>query len=83
MSRIDDKKSWIGAFRARSKGAAVAKPEMEEMIAQVFLRTVSRPPTQHEMDEARAVIASAKVPADGVRDLLWAMINTREFKVNH
>ena len=53
------------------------------MIAQIFLRTVSRPPTAHEIDEARAVITSAKDPADGVRDLLWAMINTREFKVNH
>ena len=25
----------------------------------------------------------ATTPVDGVRDLLWAMLNTREFMVNH
>jgi len=44
---------------------------------------VSRPPTDQEMTNARSDIAAAKAPADGVRDLLWALINTREFKVNH
>ncbi len=52
-------------------------------IRQVFLRTVSRPPTELEFTKARADLAAAKTPVDGVRDLLWAMLNTREFMVNH
>jgi len=35
------------------------------------------------MARARAQVAEAKKPMDAIRDLLWAMINTREFKVNH
>ncbi len=53
------------------------------VIRQVFLRTVSRPPTESEFTQAKADLAAAKTPVDGVRDLLWAMLNTREFMVNH
>ena len=52
-------------------------------ITQVFLRTVSRPPTASEVEKARVDIAAANSTAEGVRELLWAMLNTREFMVNH
>ena len=71
--------SWIADLR-RTGGKTI---DVDDAIRQVFLRTVSRPPTEEEISEARADIGSAKAPVDGVRDLLWAMINTREFKVNH
>ena len=52
------------------------------LIREVFLRTVSRPPTDVELAHASADIAAAKSPVEGLRDLLWAMLNTREFLVN-
>lgn len=52
-------------------------------IRQIFLRTVSRTPTEAEFTQARADLAAAKSPVEGLRDLLWAMLNTREFMVNH
>lgn len=55
----------------------------EATIRQVFLRTLSRPPTADELAKARTDLSEAKTPLDGVRDLLWAMLNTREFMVNH
>jgi len=55
----------------------------DDYITQVFLRTVSRPPTATEIEKARADIAAANSPSEGVRELLWAMLNTREFMVNH
>jgi hypothetical protein len=58
------------------------KFDVENAIREVFLRTVSRPPTATEMANAKSDIASAKSPIDGLRDLLWAMLNTREFMVN-
>ncbi len=57
--------------------------KLDDYITQVFLRTVSRPPTATEFEKARADFAAAKSPAEGVRELLWAMLNTREFMVNH
>ena len=74
--------SWISQLR-RSNPKTASPEEVDSMITQAFLRTVSRPPTAHEMAEARSDIAAAKTPVDGVRDLLWALLNTREFKVNH
>lgn len=56
---------------------------VDDYINQVFLRTVSRPPTATEIEKARADLAAATSPAEGVRELLWAMLNTREFMVNH
>ncbi len=55
----------------------------ESLINEVFLRTVSRPPTTEEITKAREDIAGCSDPVNGLRDLLWAMLNTREFMVNH
>ena len=55
----------------------------EEVIQEIYLRTVSRFPTADEMAKAKEDLASAKDPVDGVRDVLWAMLNAREFLVNH
>jgi hypothetical protein len=65
---------------------AAVKPtaaNVDDYINLVFLRTVSRPPTASEIEKARADVTAANSTADGVRELLWAMLNTREFMVNH
>ena len=80
LNRIDGGNSWIGELRKNNPKGTI---DADKAITEVFLRTVSRLPTQEELAEARADVAAAKAPVDGVRDLLWAMINTREFKVNH
>jgi hypothetical protein len=63
--------------------ATIEADKLESVIAEVFLRTVSRPPTAREMVEARKDIGAARDSIEGVRELLWAMLNTREFMVNH
>jgi hypothetical protein len=83
LAKIESPKSWIGELRASSRKKNAPALDIDKTINEVFLRTVSRPPTSDEITEARKDIAAAKEPVDGVRDLLWAMINTREFKVNH
>jgi hypothetical protein len=57
--------------------------DLTQVIEDAFLRTVSRPPTDEELAKAKEDVAAAKIPSDGVRDLLWALLNTREFIVNH
>ena len=59
------------------------KFDLDTAIGEIFLRTVSRPATTEEIAQAKADVAAAKTPVDGIRDLLWAMLNTREFMVNH
>ena len=87
LGRIENQReempAWITELRETNRAPGLAAGTLDEMIAQVFLRTVSRPPTTAEFEQARADLAAAGNPIDGVRELLWTMINTREFTVNH
>ena len=80
--------SWIAELRGpATKGRKAAPkrdvPDADALVTEVFLRTVSRPPTDEERRKAREDLAAAGDPIDGARDLLWVMLNTREFMVNH
>lgn len=81
LAAAESKEQQLAAKLDQS--AKPAEFPAEALIREVFLRTLSRPPTAEEMAKAREDIAAARNPVDGVRDLLWAMLNTREFLVNH
>ncbi len=74
----------IAEAKTRLAELSTPRPEfnIDTHIREVFLRTVSRPPTDTEFARAKEDIAAAKTPIEGLRDLLWAMLNTREFLVN-
>jgi hypothetical protein len=60
-----------------------AKTPPEKAVEDLFLCTVSRPPTLKERDEALAEVKSAPSLKEGLEDLLWSLLNTREFEFNH
>ena len=71
---------------ARQKAAAAPEEialDNVTMIRQAYLRTLSRNPTPEEINRCEQYLASAASPADGARGLLWTLINTKEFIVNH
>jgi hypothetical protein len=53
------------------------------MIREAYLRTLSREPTDDERERAFAHIAEASDIKVGLRDVIWALVNTKEFIVNH
>jgi hypothetical protein len=57
--------------------------EAPALVREAYLRTLSRPPTVPEMERSLLYLAEAKSPALGMRDLMWALLNTKEFIVNH
>ena len=63
--------------------AAGERPDTRHLIEQVWLRTVGRQPSSADRDRAVRHIAEAPSVAEGIRDLLWAMVNTKEFLFNH
>ena len=54
-----------------------------DLIREAWLRSVNRPPTPTEVDRAKEHLASAKSTEEGMADLLWALMNTKEFILNH
>lgn len=53
------------------------------LIREAYLRTVSRPPTAEEIQRGKQYIAESEQASVGMRDLVWALLNTKEFIVNH
>jgi hypothetical protein len=58
-------------------------PDEAAWIREAFLRTLSRPPSGDELAAARERFSAVDDPTDALRDLLWALINTKEFVTNH
>lgn len=89
--RIDKIKKELAAAESRAKKlrtvaeeAAPIKPtNTETIIRQAYLRSVSRPPTEDEVKRAMDYFTETGDLAIGTRDLLWALLNTKEFVVNH
>ncbi|QDU63442.1 hypothetical protein Pan216_43220 [Planctomycetes bacterium Pan216] len=69
--------------RVAATNGKSALANLDALIRDVYLRTVSRPPTMEEASRARAHVQTSADPGEGLRDLLWAMLNTKEFIVNH
>ncbi len=59
------------------------KVKPEAAIEELYLATLSRPPSKEEITKALSWLATAKTPKDGYQDLLWVLLNSREFLFNH
>ncbi len=52
-------------------------------IEELYLATVSRLPTEVEREACLKFIESAESPENGLQNVLWSLINTREFLLQH
>jgi len=59
------------------------KEELTAAIQAAYIRTLSRQPTTKETADCHAHIATAETQQEGLRDILWALLNTQEFITNH
>lgn len=57
--------------------------EARKILEEAYLRTVSRFPSESELATAIDYIRQADTPLSGVRDVVWSLLNTKEFIVNH
>ncbi|MBN9120017.1 MAG: DUF1553 domain-containing protein [Planctomycetes bacterium] len=62
---------------------AKAKMSDEELVNEAFLATLSRLPRAKEKADALEHLKTAKTRTEGITDLIWALVNTREFILNH
>jgi hypothetical protein len=73
----------IADANGRIEKATKAGRSTKELIEEMYLVTLSRAPRGEEVVKANEWIESAKVPKEGLQDLLWALLNSREFLFNH
>jgi hypothetical protein len=85
LAAIDRKGGWLDEIRSRlaNQTRSEAAAEMGPMINEMFLRTVGRPPTAAEADRSASHLARVGDSREGLQELLWALLNTREFITNH
>ena len=72
---------WLAEVSEQT--TAGTQPTAEQLVEAAWLRTVSRPPTDAEKARALQHLAAAESMHDGLRDLLWARINTTQFILLH
>ncbi|MBW3540336.1 MAG: DUF1553 domain-containing protein [Planctomycetes bacterium] len=85
LAALDRKSGWLHEVRER-----VAKQRRDEaaldtgkLINEAFLRTVGRPPTAAEVERSTLHLERVGDPVEGLHEVLWALLNTREFITNH
>ena len=60
-----------------------AIPDDARFIEELYLRALARYPDAEELANARNAVKSAKSRRQGLEDVLWALMNTKEFLYNH
>ncbi len=73
----------INSPQGRIETLFKAKTPLPAMVEEIYLVTLSRPPSAGEVAKAQEWIAKAATPREGVQDLLWTLLNSREFLFNH
>jgi hypothetical protein len=80
VESVDAKVSSLNGYLARllEYGA-----EPGDIVENLYLRTVCRPPTEEERSHWTAELAGAPELREAAEDLFWALLNSREFAFNH
>ncbi len=73
----------IGHPNGRVARAVNAKMPAKQMIEEFYLSTLCRRPTEKETAAATKLLSSAPNPQEGAEDLMWSLLNMREFLFNH
>jgi hypothetical protein len=58
-------------------------PSDDGRIEELFLATLSRPPSDAERQACRRYITEARSPEVGLQGVMWGLLNTREFLLQH
>ncbi|MBI1313337.1 DUF1549 domain-containing protein [bacterium] len=85
VEALERQSGWLNEVRGALKRASRQNSvvDHEALVRTAFLRTLSRQPTESEFDRSTQHLKRAGDTMEGLHDLLWALLNTREFLTNH
>lgn len=69
--------------QGRIAQAIVAGSSDDEIVSDMYLRALSRPPTEGELAAAREFLALSSNRQEILEDLQWALLNSKEFLFVH
>lgn len=81
LSRLDRRGGWLDGLK--SKPLMWLQDHRDGLLQEAWLRVLSRPPRADELKLAREHLGRSNDTLSGLRDLIWALINTKEFLLNH
>lgn len=73
----------IEAPAGRIEALVTAKKPLPGAIEDLYLATLCRAPKTEELSKAEEAIKAAPSVKEGLQDLLWVLLNSREFLFNH
>ncbi len=71
--------SKIADSQGRIAKLLESQTPVESIVSQLYLATLCRRPTDTELETARQSIAASPTPAEAYQDLLWALLNSKQF----
>jgi hypothetical protein len=77
---IESKVSNLNGYLASALALGL---EPDELVENLYLRTVCRPPTAEELSRWSAELKQASSLREAAEDLFWSLLNSREFAFNH
>lgn len=69
--------------QSRFRQALAANKPIDQIIREVYLAAVCRPPTDSELQAALKHVGATPDPALAMEDICWALVNTDEFIFQH
>jgi hypothetical protein len=79
LDMLDRPDGWIAQITKEKP----TSDRIEELTRFAYLRILSRKPTEAELADCRQHIEESENIVEGLRDLMWALLNTQEFIANH
>jgi hypothetical protein len=73
----------IAAKDGRIQKLLASKTELPACVEELYMATLSRAPKPEELAKAMAWAQSAPSEREGLQDLMWVLLNSREFLFNH
>lgn len=95
LMNASDIKGKLADGKGRVSQMVGSKIPIDAMVGQLYLAAFARPPTEHEANIAIDYLSESRTDKDGnpvdrnvalrenLQDLVWALVNTREFLFNH
>ena len=77
------KSGWLSEVEALYPGSATSLEERQALVSEAYLRCIGRLPIPFEIERGTHALTSAESVRAGTEDLVWALLNTKEFVMNH